>query len=83
LVVVWGLGFGMQPIVTQSWLFSAAPDHHEGGQALFVTSLQVSFESGALIGGLLLDHLGINSAFVLAAITAGLSAMMFAHRAAP
>jgi len=30
LVVVSGLGFGMQPIMTQSWLLSAAPDHHEG-----------------------------------------------------
>src|SRR5262249_43993906 len=24
LVVLWGLGFGMQPIVTQSWMFNAA-----------------------------------------------------------
>jgi hypothetical protein len=40
LVVVLGLGFGMQPFVTRSWVFSAAPDHHEGAQALFVTSIR-------------------------------------------
>ncbi len=40
LLVVRVHGFDMQPIVTQSRLFSAARDHHEGAQALFVTSVQ-------------------------------------------
>jgi predicted MFS family arabinose efflux permease len=82
LVVVCGLGFGMQPIVTQSWLFSAAPNHHEGAQALFVSSAQVSIGNGALVGGLLPDHLGIDSALILAAVTVGLSAIMFARQPA-
>jgi predicted MFS family arabinose efflux permease len=82
LIVSWGLGFGMQPIVTQSWMFKALPGRPEGVQALFVSSAQASIGSGALIGGLMLDHFGINSAIELAAATAFVTAAMFAARKA-
>jgi predicted MFS family arabinose efflux permease len=80
LVVVWGLGFGMQPIVTQSWMFSAAPEQMEGVQALFVSAAQASIGSGALVGGLVFDHVGLKAAFAVAAGTAFLTAAMFGAR---
>jgi predicted MFS family arabinose efflux permease len=80
LVVVWGLGFGMQPIVTQSWMFNAAPDRLEGVQAVFVSAAQASIGSGALIGGLVFDQFGLNAAFAVAAGAAFLTAAMFSTR---
>ena len=80
LVVVWGVGFGMQPIVTQSWMFDAAPGQMEGVQALFVSAAQASIGSGALVGGLVFDHVGLKAAFAVAAGTAFVTAAMFASR---
>jgi predicted MFS family arabinose efflux permease len=77
LILVWGLGFGMQPIVTQSWMFNIAPDRLESVQAIFVSAAQASIGSGALVGGLMFDRFGINSALWLAAATAFVTAAMF------
>lgn len=62
LVMVWGLGFGLLPIVIQGWLFSAAPGHLESVSALFVATGQAALAGGALVGGLSVDNLGLNSA---------------------
>jgi predicted MFS family arabinose efflux permease len=70
LVMLWGLGFGMLPIVMQSWMFSAAPDRLESVQAIFVSAAQASIGSGALVGGLMIDRLGINSALWLSVVAA-------------
>ncbi|MDR7282951.1 putative MFS family arabinose efflux permease [Pseudomonas corrugata] len=61
-VVVWGFGFGMLPIAIQSWIFSAAPDRLESVAALFVSIAQLAIGAGALIGGLAVDHFGVESA---------------------
>ncbi|MES2074330.1 MAG: MFS transporter [Pseudomonadota bacterium] len=62
LIVVWGLAFGAMPISVQSWMFSAMPGTMEAGGALFVFTAQVALASGALVGGLSVDHLGVSSA---------------------
>ncbi|MFK0165191.1 MFS transporter [Rhizobium sp. NPDC090279] len=80
LVLVWGLGFGMQPIVMQNWMFNAAPDQLEGVQAVLVSAAQASIGSGALVGGLVFDQFGPNAAFGVAAATAFLTAAMFGVR---
>ena len=80
LILVWGLGFGMQPIATQSWMFSVAPDQLEEVMSVFVSAAQFSIGAGALAGGLMVDHLGVNSALLLAAATAILTAAMFGAR---
>jgi predicted MFS family arabinose efflux permease len=66
LILVWGLGFGLLPMVMQSWLFSLAPSQPEAMGAVFVSSAQVAIGIGALGGGLLVDTLG-----VVAAMAAG------------
>jgi predicted MFS family arabinose efflux permease len=76
LVLVWGMGFGMQPIVMQSWMFGFAPERVESVQALFVTAAQASIGSGALVGGLLVDHFGIDSALWFAGATAIVTALL-------
>ncbi|WP_255551606.1 MFS transporter [Granulicella sp. dw_53] len=80
LILIWGFGFGMQPIATQSWMFSAAPDQLESVQAIFVSAAQLSIGSGALIGGLMFDHFGIYSTLWIAASTAFVTAALFSLR---
>jgi predicted MFS family arabinose efflux permease len=65
LIGIWGLAFGAMPITTQIWMFKAAPDALEGSSALFVSTAQISLASGALVGGVAVDHLGIPSAMVV------------------
>jgi predicted MFS family arabinose efflux permease len=64
LIGVWGLAFGAMPITTQLWMFQAAPEALEGSSALFVSTAQIALASGALVGGLAVDHLGIPSAMI-------------------
>nr|WP_315257425.1 MFS transporter [uncultured Duganella sp.] len=65
LVVVWGIAFGMMPMSVQTWIFQAAPHAMESGGAVFVTTAQIALSSGALVGGLAVDHLGVSSAMVV------------------
>ncbi|GGX77038.1 MFS transporter [Massilia dura] len=63
LIAVWGFGFGMLPISMQSYLFASAPGRTQAMQAVFVSVGQTAIGGGALLGGLLVDHLSIPAAF--------------------
>ncbi len=65
LVVVWGIAFGMMPMSVQTWIFQAAPQAMESGGAVFVATAQIALASGALVGGVAVDHLGVSSAMVV------------------
>lgn len=65
IVGLWGLAFGALPISIQSWMFRAAPDALESGAALFVAIAQVALASGALLGGLAVDHAGVPAAMFI------------------
>lgn len=65
IIMVWGLGFGAMPISLQNWMFRAAPDGMETGGALFVATAQVALASGAGVGGIAVDHLGVPAAMVV------------------
>ncbi|MFM9433768.1 putative MFS family arabinose efflux permease [Janthinobacterium sp. CG_23.3] len=70
LVGIWGLAFGAMPISVQTWMYKAAPDLMEGSSALFVATAQVGLASGALVGGMAVDHLGVGSAMVVGGLFA-------------
>lgn len=70
LVGIWGLAFGAMPIAVQTWMFKAAPHLMEGSGALFVATAQISLASGALVGGMAVDHLGVSSAMVVGGLFA-------------
>ncbi|MHA4866810.1 MFS transporter [Duganella sp. PWIR1] len=70
LVVIWGIAFGMMPISVQTWIFQAAPHAMESGGAVFVATAQVALASGALVGGIAVDHLGVSSAMVVGGVLA-------------
>jgi predicted MFS family arabinose efflux permease len=78
LIIIWGLAFGMMPISVQTWIFQAAPHAMESGGAIFVATAQISLASGALVGGLAVDHMGIASAmFVGGAFALAMAAIIF------
>lgn len=68
LTIIWGLGFGMLPIAMQSWMFGAAPKQLEAVQAIFVSVAQAAIGGGALLGGQVVDRLGISSALWVGAL---------------
>ncbi|WP_433286598.1 hypothetical protein ACQPZQ_30850 [Pseudonocardia sp. CA-142604] len=58
-MVVWGFAFGVLPVAPQTFMFSAAPGRLESASAIFVSVFQLSVGAGALVGGLIVDHSGL------------------------
>ena len=74
LVALWGYSWGALPLSLQFWMLNASPSAKEGGLALFVSVIQVALAGGSLVGGLIVDHLGVPPAFTLGAVLAALAA---------
>lgn len=72
-VTLWGFAFGAFPVGFQTWIVRAAPDQAEGAGGLLVAAFQIAIASGAIFGGLMVDHLGAlgGPAFALVALTLG------------
>lgn len=79
-VVLWGFAFGAFPVGFQTWIVRAAPDHAEGAGGLLVAAFQIAIASGAIGGGMLVDHIGAlgGPTFAAAAITLG-TLLTFRH----
>lgn len=58
-IAVWGLVFGGVPVVSQIWMYEAAPENYESGAALMVCFLQVGIALGAFAGGVIVDESGV------------------------
>ncbi|HZZ11312.1 MAG TPA: MFS transporter [Paraburkholderia sp.] len=65
LVLVWGVAFGALPLCFSIWIQRATPDSPEAGSALFVSIIQVAIALGSLVGGMVVDHVGIPADFLL------------------
>jgi len=72
-VVLWGFAFGAFPVGFQTWIVRAAPDQTEGAGGLLVAAFQIAIATGAIGGGLLVDHIGAlgGPAFALATMSLG------------
>jgi len=72
-VLLWGFAFGAFPVGFQTWITRAAPDQAEGAGGLLVAAFQIAIASGAVGGGMLVDHIGAlgGPAFAAAALTLG------------
>jgi predicted MFS family arabinose efflux permease len=62
-VLVWGIAFGAMPLCLSVWMQLATPDLPEAGSALFVSIIQVAIAVGSLIGGTVVDQVGIPADF--------------------
>jgi len=75
-VVLWGFAFGAFPVGFQTWIVRAAPDHAEGAGGLLVSAFQIAIASGAIGGGLLVDHLGALGGPLFAVVTVSLGTLL-------
>ncbi|CAN0544764.1 unnamed protein product [Ectocarpus sp. 12 AP-2014] len=75
-IALWGFAFGAFPIGFQTWIVRAAPDQVEGAGGLIVAAFQVAIASGAIGGGILVDHLGALGGPLLALITTSLGTLL-------
>lgn len=67
---LWGLAFGMAPVVLPINLSSAAPDSLEAAGSLMITSFQVAITTGAVVGGYVVDTYGAMGPITLTAVLA-------------
>jgi predicted MFS family arabinose efflux permease len=58
-VLLWGMGFGLLPISVQSHVFEASPNQMDLTGSMFVAIAQASIAAGSLVGGLIVDHIGL------------------------
>jgi predicted MFS family arabinose efflux permease len=65
LVLAWGVSFGALPLCFSVWIQRATPDSPEAGSALFVSIIQVAIAVGSLVGGFVVDHVGVSADFLL------------------
>ncbi|MCS5732369.1 MFS transporter [Herbiconiux daphne] len=73
-VALWGLAFGGVPTVLQTWMARAEPDRLESVGGLVVAAFQVAIAVGAVVGGVLVDSVGVQTALIaggLAGIAGG------------
>jgi len=75
-VAVWGFAFGAIPVGVQTWIVRAAPDQPEGASGIIVAGFQIAIASGAVLGGLLVDHLGPTGVIGYCGITTLLAALL-------
>lgn len=83
--IVWGVAFGALPVGTQAWTTQSAADHAESAGALLVTTTQGAIALGAVIGGLLVDSLGVLGVITysgLAVLAGGLTMLILGRREA-
>lgn len=82
LVALWGLAFGMGPVVLPTNLSRGAPDALEAAGSLMVVSFQVAISVGAVLGGYIVDSYGATAPLVITAVLAGLTvALALSQRA--
>ncbi|MFJ3056405.1 MFS transporter [Herbaspirillum sp. NPDC087042] len=75
-ITLWGFAFGAFPVGFQTWIVRAAPDHAEGAGGLLVAAFQIAIASGAIGGGLMVDHVGALGGPIFAVITMTLGTLL-------
>lgn len=78
LLAVWGMAYGALPVALQIWMTKAAPNAGEAAMALFVANFQVSIAAGSFVGGLVVDHQGLNAVMYFGAFIAAVGLAIFA-----
>jgi DHA1 family purine ribonucleoside efflux pump-like MFS transporter len=61
---VWGVGFGAVPTATITWMARAEPTRLESVGGLQAAAFQVAIALGAIVGGLLVDGIGVQTALL-------------------
>lgn len=75
-ITLWGFAFGAFPVGFQIWIVRAAPDQAEEASGLLVAAFQVAIASGAIGGGVLVDHFGALGGPMFAVVAMTLGALL-------
>jgi len=75
-ITLWGFAFGAFPVGFQIWIVRAAPDQAEGASGLLVAAFQIAIASGAIGGGILVDHIGALGGPLFAVVAMTLGALL-------
>ena len=81
LLALWGLAGTSAPVGWWAWIAKVFPQDAETGGGLFVAVVQMSIALGSTVGGLLFDHRGYQSTFVLSAALLMICAVLTAMTA--
>ena len=73
VAAAWGFAFGLFPGALTVWMQTALPQHADAGQATLVTGFQVAIASGAFLGGVVVDAMGVSSAMAFGATLAAVA----------
>lgn len=76
LLVVWGAMNTALSVIWMTWMSQNAEDAPEAAGGLMVAAVQASILLGAVIGGLLLDHLSITAVLIASVVLAGVAVLI-------
>ncbi|MBN3770092.1 MFS transporter [Burkholderia sp. Se-20378] len=76
LLGLWGLTGTSAPVGWWAWIARVFPNDAEAGGGLFVAVVQMSIALGSTVGGVLFDHSGYRSTFVVSAALLAVSAAL-------
>lgn len=74
LVAGWGFAVGMVAVGWSTWLAQTYPDHAESG-GILVAVIQGSMMLGAMVGGVLIDTVGVTGPLLTAAAVLAIGAV--------
>lgn len=76
LLSLWGLASTSAPVGWWAWIAKVFPQDAEAGGGLFVAVVQMSIALGSTAGGLMFDHSGYQSTFLLSAVLLAICAVL-------
>ena len=76
LLVIWGAMNTAMSVIWMSWMSQNADDAPEAAGGLMVAAVQASILLGAVIGGLLLDHLSISAVLIASVALAAMAVLI-------
>ena len=76
LLVVWGAMNTAMSVIWMTWMSQNAEDAPEAAGGLMVAAVQASILLGAVVGGLLLDHLSINAVLIASVALAAVAVLI-------
>lgn len=76
LLVVWGAMNTAMSVIWMTWMSQNADDAPEAAGGLMVAAVQASILLGAVVGGLLLDHISINAVLIASVALAALTVLI-------
>ncbi|WP_336980488.1 MFS transporter [Brevundimonas nasdae] len=76
LLVVWGAMNTAMSVIWMTWMSQNAEDAPEAAGGLMVAAVQASILLGAVVGGLLLDHLSIQAVLIASIILAAIAVLI-------